>query len=122
LPRARQEYPRFPNPHVRTTAFAARRTHLQALPFGDVRDKHSAYLLESGHESITRRVLAQDLKALVVGSDGRSYDIPEWPRSGTYRSGEQAKLLVSDNRTRDWERASLRLRRRLTRDAWGTNS
>jgi len=45
--------------------------------------------------------------------------VPEWPASATYRSGEQRNLLVADRRTRDWERSSPRLRRRLGRDAWG---
>jgi hypothetical protein len=56
---------------------------------------------------------------VVVGRDGRAYDIEEWPASSIYRAGGQRNLLIADNRTRDWDRASPRLRRRLSRDAWG---
>lgn len=115
----RREYPRFPNPHMRTTAFALERRLALELGLGRARDKHAAYLLESGRESITRQVQARGLRALVVGRDGCSYDVGEWARSRTFREGEQDNLLVADNRTDDWQRASASLRRRLSRDAWG---
>ncbi len=82
-------------------------------------DKRATYLLESGPHSVTRQVQAHGLRAVVAGRDGRAYDVEEWPRSATYRAGGQENLLVADNRTGDWERASPRLRRRLSRDAWG---
>jgi hypothetical protein len=117
--RARRDYPRFPNPHLRTSAFMlARETALQ-IGLEHVQDKRSAYLLESGWRSITRQVQEKELRAVVVGRDGRVYDTDEWPRSNTYRNGGQVNLLIADNRTRDWQHASSRLRRRLSRDAYG---
>jgi hypothetical protein len=117
--RARHDYPRFPNPHIRTTAFMLDRRAVLEAGVDRVGDKHDAYLLESGSWSITRQVQARGLRAVVVGRDGRRYDLEDWPSSATYRSAGQENLLVADNRTRDWDRASPRLRRRLTRDAWG---
>jgi hypothetical protein len=119
LRRARRAYPRFPNPHIRTTAFAIERDLVLGLGLERAFDKRAAYLLESGRTSITREIQRRGVRAVVVGRDRRLYDVPDWPRSCTYRSGGQENLLVADNRTRDWERASPRLRRRLTRDAWG---
>jgi hypothetical protein len=116
---ARRDYPRFPNPHIRTTAFMATRAAVLEMGLEGARDKHSAYLLESGHRSITRELQRRGLRPVVVGRDGRVYEVDDWPRSRTYRSGRQDNLLVADNRTRDWEQAAPRLRRRLTRDAWG---
>jgi hypothetical protein len=116
---ARRDYPRFPNPHIRTTAFMSPRAAVVELGLESARDKRSAYLLESGHMSITREIQGRGLRAVVVGRDGRAYEVDDWPHSRTYRSGEQDNLLVADNRTRDWQRAAPRLRRRLTRDAWG---
>jgi hypothetical protein len=118
LPRARREYPRFPNPHVRTTAFMIERELLLSMNLQDARDKHDTYLLESGHQSITRQVLARGRRVLVTGRDGNVYEPDDWPAAHTYRSGEQRNLLVADRRTRDWQHASPRLRRRLSRDAW----
>ncbi|MFZ1153600.1 MAG: hypothetical protein WAN93_01710 [Solirubrobacteraceae bacterium] len=119
LRRARRDYPRFPNPHLRTSAFMLAREMALQMGLEDVNDKRSAYLLESGWHSITRQVQEKGLRTVVVGCDGNAYDVDAWPRSHTYRSGGQANLLVADNRTRDWQRASPRLRRRLARDAFG---
>lgn len=119
LPRARRRYPRFPNPHIRTTAFMLDRKLLLEAGFERAVDKRDTYLLESGPDSFTRQVLSRGLRPVVVGRDGRAYDIEQWPASATYRAGDQCNLLVADRRTRDWEQASLRLRRRLSRDAWG---
>jgi hypothetical protein len=122
LPRARRDYPRFPNPHIRTTAFMLDRLLLLEMGLEQAADKRATYLLESGHRSVTRQLLERELRPVVVGRDGRAYDIEEWPRSATYRAGGQESLLVADRRTRDWERASPRLRRQLARDAWGSGA
>jgi hypothetical protein len=115
----RRDYPRFPNPHVRTTGFAISRARLLEMGLDRVRDKRSAYLRESGRASITRRVREHGLRAVVVGRDGRAYDVDQWPASRTFRNGEQENLLVADKQTRDYERAGARTRRRLGRDSWG---
>ncbi len=119
LPLERRDFPRFPNPHVRTTAFIIERERLLALNLQDAHDKRATYLLESGRRSISRQMLDRGLRAVVVGRDQRVYKLTSWPASCTYRSGRQENLLVADRRTRDWEEASPRLRRRLSRDAWG---
>jgi len=118
----RRDYPRFPNPHIRTSAFMVARDNFLELGPESVRDKRSAYLLESGRKSISRRVWERDLRALVVDRNGRSYDVPDWPASRTFRIGEQEGLLIADNQTRDYETASSRRRRRLSRDTWGARS
>jgi len=118
-PRARREYPRFPNPHLRTNAFMLERRRLVEMRLTDAASKPATYLLESGRGSITRRIQAQGLRAVVVGRDGRVYDAREWPDSRTFRSGEQENLLVADNQTRAYLQAGARERRLLARDAWG---
>lgn len=116
---ARRDYPRFPNPHIRTTAFMVERANVTAMNLDAARDKRATYLLESGRRSVTRQILERDLRAVVTGRDGRVYGVKDWAASRTYRSGEQDNLLVADRRTEDWATASPRLRRRLSRDAWG---
>jgi hypothetical protein len=118
-PGARREYPRFPNPHLRTNAFAIARVRVLELGFREVTDKRSAYRLESGRDGITARLLELGLRPLVVGADGRRYEIEQWPLSRTFRSAGQENLLVADNQTRDYDRASARRRRQLTRASWG---
>jgi hypothetical protein len=116
---ARRDYPRFPNPHIRTTAFMIERAIVMAMNLDTAHDKRATYLLESGRRSITRQILERDLRVVVAGRDGRVYGVKDWAVSRTYRSDEQDNLLVADRRTEDWLTASPRLRRRLSRDAWG---
>jgi hypothetical protein len=116
---ARSDYPRFANPHVRTTGFMIGRELLLEMGLDAVRDKRTAYLQESGRASMTRHVQERGLRAVVVGRDGRSYDVDDWPLSRTFRIGEQENLLIADKQTRDYERAAPRTRRRLCRDSWG---
>ena len=119
LRRARIDYPRFPNPHIRTTGFMLERDTLGALGLDQAHDKRATYLLESGRHSITSQILASGRRAVVVDRQGCLYDVDRWPASHTYRSGIQENLLIADRRTEDWQKASPRLRRRLSRDAWG---
>lgn len=122
LPRDRRAYPRFPNPHLRTTAFMLERVRLEQMGLEHAAGKRATYLLESGRHSITRRIREQGLRAVVVGRDGRRYEVEEWPASRTFRSGEQENLLVADNQTRDYELASVGRRRQLSRASWGRSA
>ena len=117
--RARLHYPVFPNPHLRTNAFVVRRDILLGLRVGDVDTKEGAERFESGSHGLTRQLRDRGLAALVVGRDGRAFGPEQWPTSGTFRSGEQANLLVSDNRTRQYAEGDVATRRRLASLAWG---
>jgi hypothetical protein len=118
LPANRRGFPRFPNPHIRTTAFML--DHRVALELGleRARTKNRAYLLESGRRSITREIQARGRGMLVVGRDGRGYAPEDWPRSATFRAGGQSNLLVADNRTAQWQDADEECRRELSWQAW----
>jgi hypothetical protein len=74
--------------------------------------------LEGGSRSLTRQVQAQGLEALVVGRDGVGYPPGRWPESGTFRRGEQANLLVADNRTRHYQEGGRLTRAGLSWLAW----
>jgi hypothetical protein len=119
LPEKLHDFPGFPNPHIRTTAFLLDRALALELGLERARDKRGAYRLESGRQGITRQVQARGLRAVVVGRDGRSYDVHDWPGSRTFRAGEQSNLLVADNRTGEWQLASPAMRRCLSHYAWG---
>lgn len=120
--RARALYPPFPNPHVRTNAFAIDRERLLSLDLGRAVDKLGAHRLESGWEGMSRRLRERGLRTLVVGRDRRAYEPEQWPASRTFRSGNQENLLVSDNRTREYDEASPERRRELELLAWGRSA
>jgi hypothetical protein len=112
-------FPPFPNPHVRTNAFMIDRSLMLSLRWPKARTKTGAWKIENGRRSITRQICARGLETLVVGRDGIAYDVQAWPRSRTFRSGEQENLLIADNRTREFIEAPAPKRRWLAELAWG---
>ena len=113
----------FPNPHLRTNAFAIdRRRFLAAMPRHPVTSKFDAYLFEHGTDSLTAQVQAQGLSVRLVGRDGRGYEATWWPQSGTFRQGDQANLLIGDNQTDVFRRSSIEEKKALFRLAWGDGS
>jgi len=99
------DYPTFPNPHIRSNGFVIRRRHL--IPFFDKgrrMSKMESYLFESGANSLTRRLIKSQLRAVVANSTGNIYDVEEWPRSQTFRLDIQQGLLIQDNQTRNFHK------------------
>jgi len=113
------QYPPFPNPHVRTNGFMIGRDDMLALAWRVGRRKRSAYHLESGNRGIVRQLAARGLEARVVDRDGRGLPPAEWPGSRTFRSGAQERLLIADNRTREYERADQARREWFASVTWG---
>ena len=120
-PLRRRRWPRFPNPHIRTNGFIVARDLFRDLRWPDVKTKVRAWELESGHAGMTAQIRARGLKAVVVDRDGGVHEPEAWPFSATFRAGEQAKLLIADNRTRDWQNADAATRAKLSKLAWGVN-
>lgn len=113
----KRDFPAFPNPHLRTNAFAARREQLMRVQWPRITSKMDALRFESGPRSLTRQ-LQRCGRIVVAGRDGCAYDVDAWQQSNTFRWGAQANLLVSDNRTREYRAASDTRRRDLERRAW----
>jgi len=110
----------FPNPHLRTTAFMLQRERFLAMrPNGPLTDKLAGYMLEHGMNNFTRQIASQGLKALLVGKNGRAYDRIWWPQSRTFRQGTQSNLLVADNQTKAYDRATQVQKRFLHELCWG---
>jgi hypothetical protein len=119
--RDRGAFGRFPVPHLRTNAFAARRELLAELDLPRIRGKRDAYRWESGTAGFTRRVLDSGGRVAVVGRDGSLHDPGGWDRSRTFWSGGQENLLVADNQTEDYAQAGADGRRLLSALAWGSD-
>ncbi len=119
LPEELLAFPPFPIPHVRTSAFMLGHDVLRAMRLFVVRTKMDTYVLESGALNLTSQAERMGLRALVVDSDGAAYEPEEWHRSGTFWQGQQARLLLRDNRTSFYERGDMRRRQVLAGLAWG---
>jgi hypothetical protein len=114
-------FPPFPNYHVRTNSFMISRRLMLRLRVKSVHTKLDAGRFESGWHSMTRQIFGMNLKALIVGCDGRGYDKSQWYESATFRSDEQHNLLVADNRTRQYSEADPQTKKLLAEYAWGRN-
>lgn len=117
--RLKVNYPPFPNPHLRTNAMMLKWEIMRQVWPRHIRTKETAFRFESGVNSLTNQVRRMGLKVLVVGRDGRGYDIDDWPSSNTFRIGRHQNLLVADNRSRGFETMSREEKLFLARCAWG---
>jgi hypothetical protein len=59
------------------------------------------------------------LRPVLVGRDGRVYEMQEWDRSDTFRQSRQENLLIADNQTDAYDQASAAERAALAGHAWG---
>lgn len=112
-------FPSFPNPHIRSNGFLVRRAHMMAARHGAIHDKLDACEFESGADSLTWQLRRQGLKALVVDRAGTGFDVADWPRSRTFRLGDQQGLLMTDNRTRDFDAQTPAARATQAWMSWG---
>jgi hypothetical protein len=111
--------PLYPNAHIRTNAFMIEReTFLDTLP-SSMTTKNDTFLYESGPNSLTQQILRRGKQVVIVGHDGQSYGIDQWPKSETFRLGDQHNLLVQDNQTRAFAALNRREKRVFVEMTWG---
>ncbi len=110
----------FPNYHIRTNGFLIARELLLDLEVWEMRDKPDVSRFEAGPRSLTRQIMQRGLEPYIVDCDGVAYAKEDWEASGTFRSGEQEKLLIADNRTNAYLDADPEMRRWLGCLAWSS--
>ena len=108
----------FPNVSIRSNAFLIERTLFLSFTQPLV-TKRDCNLFEAGPDSMTRNIMAAGGRIAIVDRDGRVVGPEAWPEAGVFRSGNQERLLVADNRTMDYQCVSLRRRTRRARLAFG---
>lgn len=111
--------PEFPNPHLRTNGFMIDRALFLAMVPPDITTKGASYLFESGPDGLTAQLQRQGKTVVVVGADGVRYAVADWPRSRTFRLGDQTNLLIDDNQTRAFAALPRSGRAAFTAMAWG---
>ncbi len=114
----RQNFPSFPNFHIRTNAFMAPRKMLLQIRSGPMWFKFSAYALESGQNGLTRQVMRHGLKPLVVARSGESFEKEQWHLSNTFRQSLQENLLIADNQTDVYGASTAAERAVLAHQTW----
>jgi hypothetical protein len=112
-------FPKFPNPHIRSNGFMLRRDRMRLFDGMTMATKDDACFFESGPDSLTARIRRAGQAAIVVGRDGQGYEVDQWPRSATFRLGDQANLLVTDNHGRSFLEMTTENRVTHARMTWG---
>ena len=110
---------KFPNPHIRTSAFMIPRDLFLTIKMQVLERKFDAYLFESGKKSLTNQVLDKGWEIGVIGKDGIVYKRNEWESSNVFWINIQENLLISDNQTDLYINATLEYKKYLTLIAWG---
>jgi hypothetical protein len=112
-------FPAFPNPHIRTSSFLVERNLFLGFTGKKIKSKFDAYIFESGKKGISYILKKKGMKLLIVGKRGEVYPDKLWNNSNTFWAGEQQNLLIADNQTRLYDKASPKEKRRLNLAAWG---
>ena len=114
-----RRFPAFPNPHIRSNGFMLRRDRLAAFDPAKIQTKLDACAFESGFDGLTAQLRRAGLAAVVVSNDGKGYDVDKWARSRTFRLFDQSSLILTDNRSREFEQMSEAARAVHARMTWG---
>ncbi len=112
-------FPRFPNAHVRSNGFIISRKMLLDFFSNLPHTKQAAYGFESGPQSLSARVVGQGLKLALVTRSGEVLLQDKWMDSKTFRLRDQSDLMIADNQTRGFARASDAERRTFAMISWG---
>ena len=115
------EVPIFPNPHIRTTAFIVDRSWLKENFKKAPLSKDECLLFESGINGLSSTAIFQGYHNALVTSEKIYFDYTEWHQAGSFRSGKQSSLLVSDNHTRIFENETLEAKASYAIMTWGYN-
>jgi pyruvate/2-oxoacid:ferredoxin oxidoreductase beta subunit len=110
----------FPNHHLRTNAFLVPSEIARRIQVAALRTKFDAYAFESGTRGLTPQILQMGKRVLVVGRDGKAYDMEQWHLSNTFWRRNQENLLVADNQTRKYESSDTASRAVYSLLAWGS--
>ncbi len=108
----------FPNYHLRTNGFMISGELLRDLETWEMCEKRDTSRFEAGHRGLTGQILARGLEPYVIDRRGCAWAKEDWPRSNTYRAGEQEGLLIGDKRTEAYRTADPRTREYLSTLAW----
>jgi hypothetical protein len=111
----------FPNPHIRTNAFFVERS-LWLEYFSNLSlplSKKQCLMIESGESSFTKFAKEESANPGVINSDGFFYNLNELKISDVFRSMNDTKNLIDDNRTLEFQKSSMDKKRSLSWDAWG---
>jgi hypothetical protein len=118
--RYRERYDKFPNIHLRSNAFIIKTDLFKefAIQSGIPRSKAESHELESGIIGLSNFIRSKNMKIYICDVSGNLLPPQQWPLREIFRVGSQRDLLIADNQTGTYEKASLTKKRRLEYKSW----
>jgi hypothetical protein len=92
-----RNFPRFPNPHIRTTGFHVDRETFLSLEYGFQFSKKRALLLESGSQSILRQLLKKGVNIFYLSIESTPTKVLEL---SDFEKMDFMNVIISDQRHR----------------------
>ena len=101
--RFKNNFNKFPNPHIRTTGFLINAIdYIEFYKDKVCNNKFDAWKLESGKFSITAHFKSKDYPVIIVNLDNASFNLKFWKISQTYNFLNQDKTIISDSHCRKY--------------------
>lgn len=113
-----QDFPSFPNPHLRVVCLTIKRQLLLDLNFPRMVSKLDTLRFESGNDGLATRLRYRGLKQFVVGANSTAYPEETWSDSLTFRLGNQENLIAHDKHSRAYRDAAPDMRAWLSKIAY----
>lgn len=113
-------FPIFPNPHIRSNAFLIKGSDFLSLKFPKlIKNKLQTNMIESGWLGMTRQLKKKKFRIILASSNGMGLKENDWLNSEVYSFKNQKNLIISDNRTRIYNKLSLKNKKKETKYHWG---
>ena len=96
-------FPKSPNPHLRSSGFLISSKNLLLYPFKEIKSKIDTNIIESGRKNMYNFYKNNKIKTLLVNSDGDVFEENDWHNSRTYPWQYQNKIIFSDQRIRKFK-------------------
>jgi hypothetical protein len=113
-------FPKFPNPHLRTTGFLINASDfLMFIKDKKIDSKIDSFKVESGYNSLTNFFLKNEFKIKIVNSDKKSFDLNKSQMSETFAFKQNNLNLISDNQTREFESYDEEKKNKKRLQVWG---
>ena len=116
----KKNFNKFPNPHIRLPAFLLKQCdYLRFVKNRHYDSKKSAWITESGKNSMTAYFKEIGFNIYIVNSDKKKFSLNDMKESETYSYKNQDKVLISDRHIRNYLNFDISKKKLVEKRNWG---
>lgn len=116
----KKNFNKFPNPHIRLPAFLLKQCdYLRFVKNRHYDSKKSAWITESGKNSMTAYFKEIGFNIYIVNSDKKRFSLNDMKESETYSYKNQNKVLISDRHIRNYLNFDISKKKLVEKRNWG---